>query len=95
VQIDVERQDAPVPITVQSSVSLPATFYKLQGIGSQMPIAIYGTYADGTKLYLSNSTQTGLVSNNTAIATVSGASSSGWPICLASAGTGESVPSLR
>jgi hypothetical protein len=69
--IDIERPDGPVSITVHP------TYIKLQGIGSQMPIQIFGTYADGTKLYLSNSTQTGLVSQSTGIATVSAASSSG------------------
>ncbi|HZR28357.1 MAG TPA: IPT/TIG domain-containing protein [Terriglobales bacterium] len=84
VLIDVERSDAPVSITVQP------TFFTVQGIGSQTPIPIYGTYADGTNLYLSNSTQTGLVSANTTIATVSGATSSGPGIATATAvGAGE------
>lgn len=50
-----------------------------------MPIHVFGTYADGTKLYLSNSTQTGLVSQSTGIATVSGASSSGPGIATVTA----------
>jgi hypothetical protein len=66
VLIDVERSDAPVSVVVQP------TFFSIQGIGAQTPIPIYGIYADGTNLYLSNSTQTVLVSNNTAIATVGG-----------------------
>jgi hypothetical protein len=79
VLIDIERPDAPVSITVN------LTYLRLQGIGSQMPIHVFGTYADGTNLYLSNSTQTGLVSQSTRIATVSGASSSGPGIATVTA----------
>lgn len=68
--VDVERPDAPVSISV-----IPLNS-NLPGIGSQLPIQVSGTYADGTNLFLANSTQTVLVSNNNAIATVSGASSS-------------------
>ena len=71
VLIDVERQDAPVSIVVEPQ------FFNIQGIAGRIPIPIHGVYADGTSLYLSNSTQTGVVSANTAIATVSGATTSG------------------
>lgn len=77
--IDVERQDAPLSITIQP------TFFSIRGIGAQTPIPVYGTYADGTNLNLSYSTQTGVVSNNTAIATVSGATSNSPGIATATA----------
>jgi hypothetical protein len=52
VQVDVERQDAPISLTIQP------TFLQLESIGDQLPISVWGTYADGTKLFLSNSLQT-------------------------------------
>jgi hypothetical protein len=79
VLIDIERPDGPISIAVQP------TYLKLQGIGGQMPIQVFGTYADGAKLFLSKSTQTGLVSQNTAIAKVSGALSSGPGIATVTA----------
>jgi hypothetical protein len=100
VLIDIERPDAPV------SIKVSPTYLKLQGIGSQMPIQVVGTYADGAKLYLSNSTQTGLVSQSTRIATASSASSSspgiatvtaagvgGTSITVSTYATGSTTPS--
>jgi hypothetical protein len=86
VLIDVERQDAPVSITVNP------TSTKLFGIGSQQPLQIFGTYADGTNLFLSNSTLTQLVSSNTAVATVTGATPSSPNIAtITAAGAGYST----
>lgn len=86
VLIDVERQDAPVSIIVNP------TSTKLFGVGSQQPLQIFGTYADGTKLFLSNSTLTQLVSSNTPVATVTGATPSSPNIAtITAAGAGQST----
>ncbi len=86
VLIDVERQDAPVSIT-----ATPANA-QLFGVGSQQPLQIFGTYADGTNLFLSNSTLTQLVSSNTPVATVTGATSSSPNIAtITAAGAGLST----
>lgn len=68
--IDVERPDAPISIT-----AAPASA-QLFGVGSQQPLQIFGTYADGARLFLSNSTLTQLVSSDTRTAAVNGATSS-------------------
>ena len=44
VLIDVERQDAPVSVTVEPQ------FFSIQGIAGRMPIAVNGMYADGPSL---------------------------------------------
>ena len=86
VLIDVERQDAPISIT-----AAPANA-QLFGVGSQQPLQIFGMYADGTKLFLSNSTLTQLVSSDTAVATVSGATSSNPNIAtITAAGLGQTT----
>lgn len=86
VLIDVERQDAPVSITVSPTTA------KLFGVGSQQPLQIFGTYADGTNLFLSNSTLTQLVSSNTPVATVTGATPSSPNIAtIIAVGTGQST----
>jgi hypothetical protein len=64
VMVDIERQDAPVSITAQPLVM------NLQAVGQQAPISVWGTYADGTQLFISNSPQTHYKSANTQIATV-------------------------
>ncbi len=51
VLIDVERAGYPISLTVQP-VAL-----QLRGAGDQTPISVWGTYGDGTKLVLSNSTE--------------------------------------
>jgi hypothetical protein len=51
VLIDVERAGYPISLTVQP-VAL-----QLRGAGDQTPISVWGTYGDGTKLFLSNSTE--------------------------------------
>ena len=66
VLIDVERADAPTSLTIQP-ISL-----QLQGAGDQVPISVWGTYSDGTNLFLSNSTQLSYNSNAKTVATVSG-----------------------
>jgi IPT/TIG domain len=66
VPLDIERADLPVSLTVQ-----PPSI-QLQGVGDSTPISVWGTFADGTALLLSNSTELTYNSNNQAIATVSG-----------------------
>jgi len=86
VLIDVEREDAPVSVTVN-----PANF-QLFGVGSQLPLQIFGKYGDGARLFLSNSTLTQLVSSDTAVATVNGATSSGPNIAtITAAGLGQTT----
>ncbi len=65
VLIDVERADTPYLLTV-----LPVLVF--QGAGEHEPIEVWGTYRDGTKLWLSNSTKLSYHSNDTSIVTVSG-----------------------
>ncbi len=52
VLVDIERSDTPVSITAQPM------FLNFQAIGETSPILATGTYADGTVLPISNSTQT-------------------------------------
>jgi hypothetical protein len=86
VLIDVERQDAPISIT-----AAPANA-QLFGVGSQQPLQIFGKYGDGANLFLSNSALTQLVSSDTAVATVSGATSSGPNIAtITAAGLGQAT----
>ncbi len=62
--IDLERSDSPQTIAVDhSQVELP--------INGQIPIAVFGTYADGSVVNLSQSTQTSYSSQNPSVATVS------------------------
>jgi hypothetical protein len=58
VSVDIERQDAPVSITAQPLVM------NFQAVGQQVPINVWGTYADGTQLFISNSPQTHYTSAN-------------------------------
>lgn len=89
VLIDVEREDAPISIT-----AAPANA-QLFGVGSQQPLQIFGTYADGAHLFLSNSALTQLVSSDTAVATVRGASSSGPNIAtITAAGLGQATTTV-
>jgi hypothetical protein len=71
VQIDVERADVPVSLTVEP-ISL-----QLQGIGDQLPLSVWGTYNDGTTLFLSNSTELSYKSKTATVVTVSGQLSMG------------------
>jgi hypothetical protein len=51
VSIDIERPDSPRKITVDHSrLELP--------VGGKLPIAVFGTYGDGTEVNLSRSTET-------------------------------------
>jgi hypothetical protein len=67
VLVDIERPDFPISLSVQ-----PPSI-QLQGVGDQVPISLYGTYADGTTLLLSNSLSLNYPprSSNRAVATVS------------------------
>jgi len=64
VQIDVERQDAPV------SLSVKPTFVTIPSIGSNQPINVQGTFADGSTLSLTNSSLITYSSDTPAVVTV-------------------------
>jgi hypothetical protein len=63
VQIDVERLDSPMQLTVTP------TFMSFQSIGDQLPINVWGNYSDGSKLWLTNASRTTYLSNSTQVAT--------------------------
>jgi hypothetical protein len=64
VQVDVERQDVPV------SISVKPTFQTIGVIGSNHPINVQGTFADGTTLSLTHSSLTNYISDDTSVVTV-------------------------
>lgn len=51
IQVDIERPDSPQTITTDTSQLELA-------VGDSVPVQVFGTYADGTMLRLTNSTQT-------------------------------------
>jgi hypothetical protein len=64
IQVDIERPDSPQSITTDTSQLELA-------IGDAVPIQVFGTYADGTILRLTNSTQTTYLSQAATVAGVS------------------------
>ncbi len=64
IQIDVERQDAPV------SLSSDPTFLTFLSIGGTLPIDVLGTFADGSTLSIAHSTLAQYFSCNAAVNTV-------------------------
>jgi hypothetical protein len=66
VTIDIERADYPV------QVSAEPLLLSFKSVGDQLPIIVYGTYADATRLLITNSSsvKTHYTSNNTQVATV-------------------------
>jgi hypothetical protein len=63
VNIDVERTDSPVQISV-----LPESLYL--PVGQRAPLRVVGTYADGTHLDITHSSNTSFSSSGTSMATV-------------------------
>jgi len=63
VLIDVERADLPVSLSIQP----PSV--QLNGVGDQAPLSIWGTFNDGTTLFLSNSSSLNLSLGNRSVAT--------------------------
>ena len=82
VQIDVERQDAPVSISVQP------TFVTIGTIGSPQPISVQGTFSDGSVLSLKNSSLVTYYSENTSVVTVA---PGGWMTAVGAGNAGVSV----
>jgi hypothetical protein len=83
VGFEVERADQPVQVQAEP---LLMTF---NSVGAQQKIIAYGTYADGTRLVISNALSTQFVSNNTQVATVA---STGWGFGIVTAtGPGQTI----
>ncbi|HVO63908.1 MAG TPA: IPT/TIG domain-containing protein [Terriglobales bacterium] len=86
IQIDVERSDPPVYLLVKPKTM---TFHS---IGDKLPIDVQGFFADGTTLWVTNSSQLSCVSNNTQIVTTT----TGLGPCLVTAvGPGKTSVVLR
>jgi sugar lactone lactonase YvrE len=64
IQIDVERQDSPVSLTANP------TFLTFLSIGSTLRINVLGTFADGSTLSITNSSQTLYFAANSSVVTV-------------------------
>ena len=64
IQVDIERPDSPQTITTDTSQLELA-------VGDSVPVQVFGTYADGTMLRLTNSTQTTYLSQAPSVAGVS------------------------
>jgi hypothetical protein len=63
VSIDVERRDSPQSVTTNISIAKVS-------IGERIPITVIGTYSDGPRIDLSNSTRTTYRSQDPSIAAV-------------------------
>ncbi|MGP0070350.1 MAG: Ig-like domain-containing protein [Bryobacteraceae bacterium] len=64
IQVDIERSDSPQTMTTDTSQLELA-------VGDSVPVQVFGTYADGTILRLTNSTQTTYLSQAPSVAGVS------------------------
>jgi hypothetical protein len=64
VAVDVEPRYSPVTVNGDPDLLIPP-------VGEQVPIRVVGTFADGTKLDVTNSSRTTYFSYNTQVATVS------------------------
>jgi hypothetical protein len=64
IAIDIERPDDPVKLWAEPLL------LSFKGVGAQRGIIVYGTFADGTGLIISESSKTLYLSDNTQVATV-------------------------
>jgi hypothetical protein len=64
VAVDLELRSSPLAVNGDPDLLIPP-------VGEQVPIRVVGTFADGTKLDVTNSSRTTYFSYNTQVATVS------------------------
>jgi hypothetical protein len=92
VEVDIERPDDPVDLFAEP-LSL-----NFNAVGDQLGIVVYGTFADGAKLIISNSSKTRYLSDNTQVAIVAATGLGAGMVTAAAPGQGsiivQSGPSL-